>query len=112
MKALKSPTTIIAALALFVALGGGAALASGMISGKSIKNHSIPLKKLSRSAIHKLHGQRGRAGAAGADGAGDRFPGTWQLSGLARVGAQVTPSSYGLVWQVSVVGGNVLSAGA
>ena len=68
MKNWKSPTTIIALLALFVALGGGAALASGMISGKSIKNHSIPLKKLQKRAINQLRGHRGPPGAPGADG--------------------------------------------
>jgi hypothetical protein len=35
----------IASLALFVALGGGAALASALISGTKIVNHSIAEKK-------------------------------------------------------------------
>ena len=59
MKGLKHPATVIAALALFVALGGGAALASGLISGSQIKNHSIATKKLTKKAIASLHGQRG-----------------------------------------------------
>ena len=42
MKRLTHPATAIAIIALFVALGGGAALASGLISGSQIKNHSIP----------------------------------------------------------------------
>src|SRR5690349_25080311 len=69
MKHLKHPATIIAALALFVALGGGAAAyASGLISGSQIKNHSIPAKQLTRSAIKSLRGRRGPPGARGATG--------------------------------------------
>lgn len=68
MKYLKHPATVIAALALFVALGGGAAWASGLISGSQIKNHSIAEKKLTRKAIHALRGQRGPRGKRGATG--------------------------------------------
>jgi hypothetical protein len=59
----------IASLALFVALGGGAALASGLISGTKIVNHSIAEKKLTADAIKALRGQRGPAGAQGPNGA-------------------------------------------
>jgi hypothetical protein len=69
MKALRHPATAIASLALFLGLRGGAALASGLISGSQIKNHSIPAKKLTRSAIKSLHGARGSAGATGPAGA-------------------------------------------
>jgi len=63
MKHLKHPATIIAALALFVAFGGGAAAyASGLISGSQIKNHSIPEKKLTKKAIKAL-GPSGSNGA-------------------------------------------------
>jgi Collagen triple helix repeat (20 copies) len=68
MKALRHPATAIALLALFVGLGGGAALAGGLISGTQIKNHSIPAKKLTKSALKALHGQRGSKGLAGALG--------------------------------------------
>jgi hypothetical protein len=54
MKALKHPATIIALLALFVALGGGAALANRLISGEDIKNHTIAEKKLTKKAIKAL----------------------------------------------------------
>lgn len=54
MKRLQHPATIVAMLALFVALSGGAALASGLISGSQIKNHSIAEKKLTRKAIKAL----------------------------------------------------------
>ena len=57
-----SPALVISVIALFVALGGGAALASGLISGNQIVNHSIPAKKLTAAAIKTLHGQTGPAG--------------------------------------------------
>jgi hypothetical protein len=67
MKNLKHPATVIAALALFVALGGGA-YASGLISGSHIRNHSIAAKKLTKGAVRTLHGRRGSRGPAGAPG--------------------------------------------
>jgi collagen triple helix repeat protein len=67
-KHLRHPATVIAALALFVALGGGAAWAGGLISGSQIKNHSIPAKKLTNKAISSLRGQRGPAGPQGPQG--------------------------------------------
>ncbi len=70
MKHLKHPATIIAAVALFVALGGGAvAYAAGVINGSQIKNHSIASKKLTKKAIKQLHGAKGATGAPGAAGA-------------------------------------------
>jgi hypothetical protein len=60
---------VVSLIALFVALGSGAALASGLISGKQIVDHSIPEKKLSRSTIKALHGLRGPAGPQGPRGA-------------------------------------------
>lgn len=69
MRRLGHPATVIAAVALFVALGGGAvAYASGVISGSQIKNHSISAKKLTKSAVKSLRGQRGPAGPKGAAG--------------------------------------------
>jgi hypothetical protein len=69
MRRLTHPATLIAAAALFLALGGGAAAyASGLISGSQIKNHSIPAKKLTKSAIKSLRGRRGPAGPKGATG--------------------------------------------
>lgn len=59
---------MIAVVALFVALGGGAALAANAISGSLIENHSIPLNKMTRSAIHALHGRRGPVGPTGPTG--------------------------------------------
>ena len=63
MKRLSHPATIIAAAALFMALGGGAyAAAQTLISGSKIKNHSIPVNKLTSSAITALKGQKGDPG--------------------------------------------------
>jgi hypothetical protein len=45
------PATLIAMLALFVAVGGTATAASGLISGKQIKNRSIAGKKLKKGAV-------------------------------------------------------------
>jgi hypothetical protein len=77
VKHLKHPATIIAAVALFIALGGGAvAYAAGVITGSQIKNHSIASKKLTKKAIKQLKGNVGPAGAPGAAGApGPQGPG-------------------------------------
>lgn len=69
MNGLKHPATIIALLALFVALGSGAAVASGLVSGQEIVNHSIPERKLTYGAIRHLRvGARGPAGPKGPSG--------------------------------------------
>lgn len=54
MSALKHPATLLAALALFVALGSGAATAGGLISGRQLANHSVPESKLTYRAIGAL----------------------------------------------------------
>jgi hypothetical protein len=74
VRRLTHPATLIAAAALFLALGGGAAAyASGLISGSQIKNYSIPAKKLTKSAIKTLRGKRGPAGATGPQGPGGQI---------------------------------------
>jgi hypothetical protein len=67
---LRAPSAafVVAVIALFLALSGGAAWASGLISGKQIANHSIPAKKLTAAAVKALHGQRGPAGPQGPKG--------------------------------------------
>jgi hypothetical protein len=58
MRQLKHPAMIVAAIALFIALGGGMAVAAGgLISGSKIKNHSIPVTKLTNSAVSALAGR-------------------------------------------------------
>jgi len=66
-----SPTTVIASLALFFALGGGAAVAAQQfINGSRITPHSINLKQLSPQAIAALEGKAGtsKTGASGTPG--------------------------------------------
>ncbi|HKD95441.1 MAG TPA: hypothetical protein VKB43_12105 [Gaiellaceae bacterium] len=65
MKSLRHPATIIASVALFVALGGGAIAATGLISGSQIKNNSIPVNKLTKSAITALGAGATNESAAG-----------------------------------------------
>jgi Collagen triple helix repeat (20 copies) len=64
----KQPSTVIALLALFVAVGGGTAVASSLISGNAIRNHSIAERKLTSGAIAHLHGLQGPPGPAGVTG--------------------------------------------
>ncbi|HUZ16116.1 MAG TPA: hypothetical protein VMU72_08025 [Gaiellaceae bacterium] len=59
---------LIAFLALFVALGGGSAVAAGYINGSQIKPHSIPENRLAKSAISALKGERGPRGPSGPKG--------------------------------------------
>jgi hypothetical protein len=54
MSTLKHPATFLAAIALFVALGSGTAVASGLISGRQLLNHSVPESKLTRGAVADL----------------------------------------------------------
>lgn len=68
MRHLRHPATVIAIVALFAALSGGA-IAGTMISGSQIKNHSIPAKKLTPGAVRHLRGHRGPAGPSGPTGA-------------------------------------------
>jgi hypothetical protein len=68
MRSLKHPATILAAVAVFVALGGGAAVAGGLISGKQLRNHSVPQWKLTGQAISSLRGQQGPVGLQGPQG--------------------------------------------
>ena len=68
MKGLRHPATILAALALFIALGSGAAVARGLISGAQLVNHSVPAWKLTSRAVASLRGQQGPAGEQGPPG--------------------------------------------
>jgi hypothetical protein len=98
VKHLKHPATIIAAVALFIALGGGAAAyASGLISGSQITNHSIAEKKLTKKAIKALRGQRGRRGATGATGAAGPAGPAGPAGAAGAAGAPGAPGSPGFV---------------
>ena len=72
------PSTLIAILALFVAVGGTATAASGLINGKKLKNNSVAGKKLKNKSVTKaklnpspfkaLKGEKGDTGVTGAAG--------------------------------------------
>jgi hypothetical protein len=72
-------STVIAALALFVLIGGSATAASGLINGKKIMrgtitagqiaNRTITTSKMAPAAIRSLRGRTGAAGAPGPAGA-------------------------------------------
>jgi hypothetical protein len=80
LKNMKRPQlgTILASLALIVALGGTATAASGLINGKNIKNNTVTGKKLKNKTITKnklapktikaLKGQKGAQGPQGNQG--------------------------------------------
>jgi hypothetical protein len=105
MKALKQPATVIATLALFVALGG-AAEASGLIPGSRIKNHSIATKKLTKSAIKSLRGRRGQRGPAGPAGATGPAGAAGRAGASGLAGPPGAPGSPGFV-SVGDFGGRV-----
>lgn len=72
------PATIVAMIALFVAIGGTATAASGLINGKQIKNNTVTGKKLKNKTVTKnklapatiksLKGQQGPQGPKGEPG--------------------------------------------
>jgi hypothetical protein len=64
MKRHISPATVIATVALFVALGGSSLAAANYIDGASIKPNSIPANRLTQSAVIELRGNRALATAA------------------------------------------------
>jgi hypothetical protein len=63
-----TPATVLASLALLVALSGTSFAAATFISGSQIKPHSIPKNRLTGAAIRALKGQRGPAGPGGIQG--------------------------------------------
>jgi hypothetical protein len=64
-----NPSMLALGLVAIVLAAAGGAAASGLISGKRIKKHSIPASALSAAAVKALKGNVGPAGAAGAPGA-------------------------------------------
>lgn len=81
------PAAWIAVLALFIAIGGTATAASGLINGKKIKpgtvtskqikNKTITASKLNPSAVSAIRGPSGATGATGPAGS----PGVTGMSG-------------------------------
>lgn len=63
-----SPAVVLAAAALFVALGGTSVAAATLIDGHHIRPHSIPKNRLTAGAISSLRGEVGPQGPTGATG--------------------------------------------
>lgn len=115
LKSMVSPASVLALIALFVALGG-VSYAAVTINGNAIQNNSIPGAKLkngavtnakvkantlaanrltaaARASLRGAEGARGPQGAAGAPGA----QGAQGTPGTALAYAQVTPATPSLV---------------
>jgi hypothetical protein len=91
------------AAAVVFALSVGGATAAGLIGGKQIRNHSIGLIDIKRTAQKALHGQRGLRGLPGQAGpAGPQGPpGPAGLPGP----SQPSTSAYARVTKTGVVMG-------
>jgi hypothetical protein len=60
--------SIITAIIIAAVISGSAGAASLLIDGHKLKNHSVPVTKLTASAVRALHGQRGPQGIQGPTG--------------------------------------------
>lgn len=102
--------TIITAIIVAAVVSGSAGAASLLIDGSKLKNHSVPVTKLTPSAVRSLQGQRGPQGAQGPAGAqGIQGPAGAQGS----QGVQGVPGPPGLSGYVSGTGSSVsVAAGA
>jgi hypothetical protein len=85
--------SIITAMILAAVISGSAGAASLLIDGHKLKNHSVPVTKLTPSAVRSLHGQRGAQGVPGVQGVqgAQGVPGPPGLSGYVRVGGTSDP---------------------
>lgn len=68
IRALMTPSMVVALMALVLASTGGAYAASRLISGRDIRNGSIPASKLTRAARQQMRGLEGPRGAKGPAG--------------------------------------------
>ena len=68
--------SVITAIIVAAVISGSAGAASLLFDGHKLKNHSVPVTKLTASAVRSLHGQRGSQGSraiqATCEGIGDR----------------------------------------
>jgi hypothetical protein len=104
MKGLRHPATILAALALFVALGSGAAVASGLVSGRQLANHSVPEWKLTARAISSLRGQEGPSGLQGPEGPQGATGSTGPIGPMGPIGATGATGPLGPIGPVGPAG--------
>ena len=114
--------SIITAIIVAAVISGSAGAASLLIDGSKLKNHSVPVTKLTASAVRSLHGQRGAQGAPGVQGiqgaqgiqGSQGVPGPPGLSGWTRVGvtsALVTTGTQGSAFVGCPAGTQVLGGG-
>jgi hypothetical protein len=68
MKKIPSPAMIVALVALFVSLAGNAAAVTALVTSKQIKDKTIQIRDIARTAVSSLRGRQGPAGAAGPQG--------------------------------------------
>jgi len=95
---------IVTAIILAAVISGSAGAASLLIDGSKLKNHSVPVTKLTASAVQSLQGQRGPRGAQGP--AGD--DGTQGIQGVQGIqGAQGLAGPPGLSGYGSGTGSSV-----
>ncbi len=66
MRAIRTASAV--ALVAVVATGASAG-AAALISGSQLRDHTVPLSKMTRGAISALHGHNGARGRTGAQGA-------------------------------------------
>jgi hypothetical protein len=88
-----TPATVLAMVALFVALAGSATAGTALITGAQIKNGSIGLLDLSANAKRALKGQRGPQGYQGPQGA----PGVAGVPGAAGAAGGFDPAKVSYV---------------
>ncbi len=60
--------SIITAIIVAAVISGSAGAASLLFDGHKLKNHSVPVTKLTASAVQSLRGQRGAQGVPGPQG--------------------------------------------
>jgi hypothetical protein len=89
--------TIITAIVIAAVISGSAGAASLLIDGKKLKNRSVPVTKLTASAVQSLRGQRGPQGIQGEQGGqGEQgVPGPPGLSGYVSVTSASVPVAAG-----------------
>jgi hypothetical protein len=97
--------SIITAVIIAAVIAGSAGAASLLIDGHTLKNHSVPVTKLTASAVRSLQGQRGPRGPQGIQGAqGAQGPQGAQGAQGAQ-GVQGVPGPPGLSGYVGGIGG-------
>src|SRR5690242_8651059 len=113
---LEVKNTLVSAIVAALVASTGTYAANSLISGRQIRNHSIPIKKLTAAAVASLRGRQGPQGITGEPGS----PGTFDPSGVSiyvgetqtvAAGATATLSADCPPGRAAVGGGAITSAG-